>query len=411
MSNVKCPACGIGNRADALNCIMCGCELHSPNEIVSQVSAFQGAVQTQPTSRSYQTQTSFPPQNYQSKPQDNFTPNQQNYRNGDSFVNNYANSYRNGNQRQNYRPHNEKTGLAIASLVLACVSFMTTLFLIGILIAPIGLVLGIVALVKIKKQPRIYGGKGMAIAGVILNGLVVLIIPLIAAIAIPNLLAARRAANEAGTISGIKTIAKAEETVLATSTICVDLPELVKKGMLDQSFLSGTKFGYRYTIANLPSKGCEIYAVPVQPLGATATGSRSFYYSTEDKVIRAAPKQGKMADKNDLPINSGANYEERYAIENDTDGGFFGGNSPDMEKVGRDLKIFHGAAMTYQATAGAGKCGSPAELGKNNLISQDLADGVDGGYRFDVTETCEISATPVNGGRTISLDKFGNIRQ
>ncbi|HQU85278.1 MAG TPA: DUF4190 domain-containing protein [Pyrinomonadaceae bacterium] len=411
MSNIKCPACGIGNRADALNCVMCGCEFPSQNAVSNQAAAFQGAVQTQPNYQGFQPQPAFPQNNYQSAPNYYPQPNQQNYRNNNGFGNNYANNFRNGNQRQTFRPNSEKNGLAIVSLVLACVAFMTTLFLIGILIAPIGLIIGIVALVKIKKQPRIYGGKGMAIAGVVLNGLVVLIIPMIAAIAIPNLLAARRAANESGTIAGIKKIADAEDKVLASGTICDDLPSLIKKGFLDQSFSNGTKFGYRYTISNLPSKGCEIYAVPIQPLGATATGSRSFYYSTEDKVIRAAPKQGKMADKNDLPITSGSTYEEKYSSENDTDGGFFGGGSPDMGKLERNLKIFHGAAMTYQATAGAGKCGSPAELGRNNLISQDLADGVDGGYRFNVTESCEISATPLNGGRTISLDKFGNIRQ
>lgn len=404
MSNIKCPSCGIGNRADAPNCLMCGCELPFESAAVSQTQAFQGAVSTQTNYQGFQPQTATPPPAFQTPPQ-----NYQNYQNhNQNFGNNYANNFRNAGSRQNYQPQNQKSGLAIASLVLACIAFVTTLFAIGILIAPIGLILGIVALVKAKKQPRVYGGKGMAIAGVILNGLVVLALPLIVAIAIPNLLAARRAANEAGTIAGIKSIAQAEETVLANSSLCADLQQLVAKNLLDQSFASGTKFGYRYTIANLPSKGCEIYAVPTQPAGMTATGSRSFYYSTEDKIIRAAPKQGKMADKNDLPLGSDEPYQKTEAGTDDT---FFENQMPDGEKGAKNLKTLYAAAVTYQATAGAGKCGTIADLAKNNLISKDLGDGVDAGFRYKLAETCEVSMTPFNGGPTISLDKFGNLQK
>ncbi|MCD9188591.1 MAG: DUF4190 domain-containing protein [Pyrinomonadaceae bacterium] len=400
MSNIKCPSCGIGNGADASNCVMCGCDLPLQDAAASQVPAFQGAVQAQPNYQGFQPQTAAPP-TFQTAPQ-NYQTSHGNY------GNNYANNFRNGNPRQAYQPQNLKSGLAIASLVLGCVAFMTTLFLIGILIAPVGLILGIVALVKVKKYPRLYGGKGMAIAGVVMNGLVLLALPMIAAIAIPNLLAARRAANEAGTISGIKTIAQAEENVLANSSICSDLPELVSKGLIDPSFANGTKFGYRYTIANLPSNGCEIYAIPTQSVGASATGSRSFYYSTEDKIIRAAPKQGKMADKNDLPLNENAPFERTDAGTNDT---FFENQMPDNEKAARNLKTLHGAAMTYQATVGAGKCGTLVDLTRTGLISQDLGDGVDAGFRYNLTPTCEVSATPLNGGSTVKLDKFGNLQR
>lgn len=403
MSNFKCPSCGIGNGADASNCVMCGCDLPLQSAAASQVPAFQGAVQTQPNYQGFHTQTASPPQTFQTPPnyQNHQTPH-------GGYGNNYANNFRNGNPRQAYQRQNLKSGLAVSSLVLACIAFVTTLFLIGILIAPIGLILGIVALVKVKRQPRVYGGKGMAIAGVVLNSLVVLALPMIAAIAIPNLLAARRAANEAGTISGIKTIAQAQETVLSTSTLCADLSQLASKGLIDSALASGTKFGYRYTVANLPSKGCEIYAVPTQPVGMSATGSRSFYYSTEDKIIRAAPKQGKMADKSDLPLGESEPYQQTAAGTDDT---FFENQMPDGEKAGRNLKTLYGAAMTYQATAGAGKCGTLADLVKNNLISKDLGDGIDAGFRYNLTPTCEVSATPFNGGPTVKLDKFGNLQK
>ena len=80
-------------------------------------------------------------------------------------------------------------------MVLGILGFLTAFLLIGLLFAPIGLILGIVALAKIKKKPHIYGGQGFAIAGIVTSSMIVLIFPIIAAIAIPNLLAARRMAN------------------------------------------------------------------------------------------------------------------------------------------------------------------------------------------------------------------------
>lgn len=49
----------------------------------------------------------------------------------------------------------------------------------GVLTGPIALILGIVALVQIKNEPAKYGGKGLAIAGVILGALYFVILALI----------------------------------------------------------------------------------------------------------------------------------------------------------------------------------------------------------------------------------------
>ena len=49
----------------------------------------------------------------------------------------------------------------------------------GVLTGPIALILGIVALVQIKNEPAKYGGKGLAIAGVIMGALYFVILALI----------------------------------------------------------------------------------------------------------------------------------------------------------------------------------------------------------------------------------------
>src|SRR6185436_7816783 len=101
----------------------------------------------------------------------------------------------------NVPPAELKTGLAITSLVLGIANFL----LLGIFLLPtvVGIVVSVVALNKIKRQPNEYGGKSLAVGGLVTNIVsVVVLVPVmvIAAIAIPNLLAARRAANESAAI-------------------------------------------------------------------------------------------------------------------------------------------------------------------------------------------------------------------
>ena len=106
-----------------------------------------------------------------------------------------------------------KQGLAIASLVIGILNFFT-LGLLG-LGAILGVTLAIVALSKIKQDPSVYGGKEFATAGLvtsILSVLIIVPIGIIAAIAIPNLLASRSAANEGSAIHALGEISAAEHT-------------------------------------------------------------------------------------------------------------------------------------------------------------------------------------------------------
>jgi uncharacterized protein DUF4190 len=70
--------------------------------------------------------------------------------------------------------------MAVTSMVLGIAS-MTLGFCcyFGVLTAPVALGLGIVSLVQIKNNPLRNGGKGMAIAGIIMGGLYFLVLALI----------------------------------------------------------------------------------------------------------------------------------------------------------------------------------------------------------------------------------------
>ena len=194
-----------------------------------------------------------------------------------------------------------RTGLALASMILGIVSLPTSFFLLGLLIAPIGFILGIVSIVKANKQPRVFGGKGFAIAGIITSCFTFfLIIPIIAAIAIPNLLASRRAANEAMALKTLNTLYAAEMTYQATTGNgkCGDVQSLVAASLISVEMAKPERSGYKYKVDVTDAQNCEIHAAPV----STSTGTRSFMISTYDDTLRAADKKGAFASYNDPPM-------------------------------------------------------------------------------------------------------------
>jgi hypothetical protein len=245
--------------------------------------AGENAPPNQETSASYggeqnavgETQNSFPPQQ---TPQNFSPPPRQNLYQQPQF--------------HNYQsPPKQKIGMALTSMIMGLIGCFLT--------APVGLVLGIVAVKKANRSPREYGGKGFAIAGIVLNTLALLFFPLVLAIAIPNFLAARRAANEASAVSTIHTIAAAEEKYMRSMAgRCGDIQTLIAGRLLDVSLASNEKNGYRFMVVSLPEGGCEIYAAPI----TVSSGTRSFFYSTGEGIVRAGNKNGLQAGASDPPV-------------------------------------------------------------------------------------------------------------
>ena len=174
-----------------------------------------------------------------------------------------------------------------------------------LLMLPAGLILGIASLLKSNRKPAEYGGKGFAIAGIVCSSMGLLILPVIAAVAVPNILAARRAANESSAILAVRTMSKGQQTLRdQRGGHCGDLNELRSIGIIDDELAIGQKNGYQFVISKFPVGGCEITATPL----SNFEGDRSFFYSTQDHVIRAAIKDGKVADVNDPPIDSDTEF-------------------------------------------------------------------------------------------------------
>lgn len=111
-------------------------------------------------------------------------------------------------------------GAAVASLVLGILGLLLSFFMVGLPLALLGVILGIVALRSIGKAQRTslpQSGKGMAIAGLV-TGIIGLLIGafLLFAITLPVFLNQRSNANEASVQAELRNAATAEEAYYMT---------------------------------------------------------------------------------------------------------------------------------------------------------------------------------------------------
>ena len=122
--------------------------------------------------------------------------------------------------------------------------------------------------------------------------IVVAIIGIIAAIAIPNLLKSRQAANEASALSACRTIGTAQATCQATTGLGKDfaanLAALNTQGSVDSVLGTGAKSGYTFVTTGVASTTTvpsyfDTNSDP-QSTGTFGTGNR-FFYSNETFVI------------------------------------------------------------------------------------------------------------------------------
>ena len=142
--------------------------------------------------------------------------------------------------------------------------------------------------------------------------IVVAIIGIIAAIAIPNLLASRRAANEGSAQSSLRTIHSAQVTYQATTgngAFAANLAALNGQNLVDSVLSSGSKSGYNYAIVEQAGSGATavfgVYAFPSTTGGVSQTGTRTFGTSEDgimygDTDLTAIPNT--IADIRALPV-------------------------------------------------------------------------------------------------------------
>jgi competence protein ComGC len=178
-------------------------------------------------------------------------------------------------------------GKAVASLIFGIVGVLTVLFLIGIVLGIPAVILGHMSRSNIKKSMGQLKGAGMALAGLIMGyislagALILPFILIIAAIAIPNLLKARTAANEASAVASVHRVVAASVAYKnEKGSYPITLDQLRDGDLSDATLALGTKNGYKIS---LQGTGEQLFVEAV-PLSPPITGTRRFC-SAEDDVI------------------------------------------------------------------------------------------------------------------------------
>ena len=218
---------------------------------------------------------------------------------------------------QSHQPEGQEKGLAILALVLGIIGIFT--IGVGYVGAIIGIVVAAKAMGKVKREPWRYGGRGMAIAGLVLNivSLSTFPIALMLAITIPNLLASYRAANEASAIHSLREISAAQAIYHSNFDKYGTLEDLAAQRLINPRLGSGIHNRYNFTV-ELTTDEMNVtgFAAVAVPETYGTSGVRSFYID-ETSVIRAGDNRGAPSTKTDEPLDSSPDYSRRDRSIND----------------------------------------------------------------------------------------------
>ncbi len=219
------------------------------------------------------------------------------------------------------------SGKAIASLVCGIFTFFLPASIAAI-------ILGHMSLSEIRKSAGRIGGQGIAITGLVLGYLGIVVIPfilIIAAIAIPNLLRARMAADEASAVGSLRSVNTA--AMVYATTFENGFPSSLEAfggattgdatcnhaALLYAPLTSGRKSGYIFTYtpqypegATAPvispkaaAKGCTAggasgYTLTADPMQRGTTGMRSFFTDQTGVIRFSAHGESATADSEPL---------------------------------------------------------------------------------------------------------------
>src|SRR5271157_4249290 len=188
------------------------------------------------------------------------------------------------------------SGKAIGSLICGIFFFFLPLAIVAI-------VLGHISLAEIRRSGGRLRGSGLATGGLVLGyaGASIIPIMIIAAIAIPNLIRSKMAANEASAVASLRTLNTActayREQYSGYPETLANLgpshaPSAKGADLIDAVLVNGQKSGYVFGYAPIRLDGNRVvrYAISADPITPDTSGIRHFF-SDETGVIRVEVKR------------------------------------------------------------------------------------------------------------------------
>jgi len=205
----------------------------------------------------------------------------------------------------------QTSGLAVASLIFGLLFFIFPASLLAV-------IFGHISNSQIRKSAGRLKGAGMALAGMILGYVGIAMIPvilIIAAIAIPNLVKAKMAANEATAVHNLRNIATAAVNYQSAydtypSGLSALGPPLSGKapnadgaGLINGMLMRGSENGYEFIYQPVSSHGNGVFDrfdITANPITPGATGGRHFHV---DETLVITVERDKPAGRDSPPLD------------------------------------------------------------------------------------------------------------
>ena len=203
--------------------------------------------------------------------------------------------------------------MALASLVLGIISIPT--FGLALVGGIIGLTLGISALRRAHGNPAAYGGRGLAVGGIVISS-ISLVLPGLIGVLIPNFMFSEKAGREVSALQTVKDIGSAQMLYSVTKGKgqFTDLQTLISEGLtyMDDGPGSVQKSGYLFNSAPLNVEGrTPMFDTTARPVstGAFGKGNRSFYSNETMALWEAEGGDPPAASPSDRVPKSGSIIE------------------------------------------------------------------------------------------------------
>ncbi len=179
-----------------------------------------------------------------------------------------------------------RKGMAVASKVIGIISFITCGFFgVGTIT---GLVLGIIALVRAKKQPELYAGEEEAKEGIEFSALSFISLVIIVVVSLFYFRMPQDRAREMAAMREVQAIgtAQLQYSVTKGKGKFTNLHTLGQEGLIDSTLATGQKGGYIFTSESVEGGDKPMHDTTARPsiTGMFGIGNRSFY-SNETFIV------------------------------------------------------------------------------------------------------------------------------